>query len=211
VPNFIDIALLSQNASNYAALTLKNLKMAADIVSLPVTVSDYDADILFSCDSSDFTHTLSPVNGFDELFKDYKNYKTELHQKNTVKPFISKINPELFVHNFSNSSVVFVCYDASTDKIEVSENADRVFGFDVKSNFSDSSIDFINKFIYKEDFEKFMVAVSSAKETLKPVICKVKCVSDENLSEYRDYTVSIQCLLNHLGHPSSYQCMLIPE
>lgn len=211
VPNFIDIALLSQNASNYAALTLKNLKMAADIVSLPVTVSDYDADILFSCDSSDFTHTLSPVNGFDELFKDYKNYKTELHQKNTVKPFISKINPELFVHNFSNSSVVFVCYDASTDKIEVSENADRVFGIDVKSNFSDSSIDFIKKFIYKEDFEKFMVAVSSAKETLKPVICKVKCVSNENLSEYRDYTVSIQCLLNHLGHPSSYQCMFIPE
>ena len=117
----------------------------------------------------------------------------------------------MFVHNFSNSSVVFVCYDASTDKIEVSENADRVFGIDVKSNFSDSSIDFIKKFIYKEDFEKFMVAVSSAKETLKPVICKVKCVSNENLSEYRDYTVSIQCLLNHLGHPSSYQCMFIPE
>ena len=110
----------------------------------------------------------------------------------------------------SNSSVVFVCYDASTDKIEVSENADRVFGFDIKSNFSDSSIDFINKFISKDDFEKFMIAVSSAKETLKPIICQVNCVSDENLTEFKEYTVSIQCLLNHLGQPTMYQCILIP-
>ena len=97
------------------------------------------------------------------------------------------------------------------DKIEVSENADRVFGFDVKSNFGDSSIDFIEKFIHKEDFEKFMVTVSSAKETLKPVICKVKCVSDENLTRYKDYTISVQCLLNYLGQPTLYQCMIIPD
>ena len=46
--------------------------MAAEIVSLPVTVSESDADILFGYDSSDFTHTLSPINGFDELFNDFK-------------------------------------------------------------------------------------------------------------------------------------------
>ena len=56
-----------------------------------------------------------------------------------------------------------------------------------------------------------MVAVSSAKESLNPVICKVKCVSDVNLSKYKDYTISIQCLLNHLGQPTQFQCMLIPD
>ncbi len=210
VPNFIDIALLSKNASDYAAHTLKNLKTASEIISLPVTISDSDADILFASDCADFTHTLAPLNGFDELFADYKEHKSEICQKKSVEPFISKINSGMFAHNFSSSSVVFVCYDASTDKIEVSENADRIFGFDVSSNFSDSSVDFIEKFICKEDFEKFMVAVSSAKETLKPVICKVKCVSDEKLTEYKEYTVSVQCLLNHLGQPTQYQCMLIP-
>lgn len=210
VPNFIDVALLSKNASTYAALTLKNLKMAAEIVSLPVTVSDTDANTLFDNGCESFTHTLSPLNGFDELFEDYKNYKSNALHENSVEPFISNLNSGILAHNFSNSSVVFVCYDASTDKIEVSENADRVFGFDVKSNFSNSSIDFINRFISKDDFEKFMIAVSSAKETLKPVICQVNCVSNETLTEFKRYTVSVQCLLNHLGQPTLYQCMLIP-
>lgn len=210
VPNFIDIALLSKNASDYAAHTLKNLKLAAEIISLPITISDSDADILFESDCADFTHTLSPLDGFGKLFADFKERKTNIHQKEAVKPFISKINSGMFAHNFSNSSVVFVCYDASTDKIEISENADRVFGLDICADFSDSSVDFIKRFICEDDFEKFMVAVSSAKDTLKPVICNVKCVADEKLTDYKEYTVSVQCLLNQLGQPTQYQCMLIP-
>jgi hypothetical protein len=84
------------------------------------------------------------------------------------------------------------------------------FGFDVKTSFGDSSIDFVKKFIKDEDFEKFMLAISSAKETMKPVVTTVECISSSELNEFKQYTISIQCVLNHFGQPSRFQCILIP-
>lgn len=210
-PTFIDKALLSNYASSYAALTLNNLKSVSDYVSIPLTVSDVDASSLFNCGCVDFTHTLSPVNDFDEMFDDFKNRETTKAKNIVERSFINNINPAMFLHDLVNSSIVLVAYDATNDKIEISENANSIFGFDVKSSFGDSSIDFVRKFIVEEDFEKFMLAVSSAKDTLKPVICHAKCVSNKDLNEYKEYTISIQCVLNHLGQPTRFQCMLIPD
>ena len=211
VPNFIDSALLSKGATSYAALTLNNLKLGTEIISIPLTVSDSDAEILFNNECTDFTHTISAITGLDELLADYKNHKQKQSEVVSDKPFISNFSSEMFAHNFLSSSVVLACYDASVDKIEISENANKVLGFDVKSTLGDSLVDSLKKFIFNDDFEKFMLSVSSTKETLKPVICNVKCASDSDFSEYKDYTVSVQCLLNQLGQPSRFQCLFIPN
>ncbi len=209
-PTFLDTALMSKQSSSYSALTLNNLKAVSDYISIPLTVTDADSDNLFNCGSVDFTHTLEPINDFSGMFDDFKN--REINQKilNDEKSFINSINPAMFLHDFVNSSIVIVSYDANNDRIEISENASDVFGFDVKTSFGDSSIDFVSKFIFEEDFEKFMIAISSAKETMKPVICTVKCIANKDLSDFREYTISIQCILNHLGQPSRFQCILIP-
>ncbi|MBQ5883236.1 MAG: hypothetical protein IIW72_01780, partial [Clostridia bacterium] len=123
---------------------------------------------------------------------------------------ITSINPAMFLHDFVNTSIVLVAYDPLSGKIQISENANDVFGFDVKTSFGDSSIDFVKKFIKDEDFEKFMLAISSAKETMKPVVTTVECISSSELNEFKQYTISIQCVLNHLGQPSRFQCILIP-
>ncbi len=209
-PTFVDTALLSNHASSYAALTLNYLKSVSEYVSIPLTVTDADAANLFNCGCVDFTHTLDAVSDFSEMFEDFKNREAKKCEKVAEKPFINSINPSMFLHDFVNSSIVLVTYDANHDKIEISENASSVFGFDVKSSFGDSSIDFVRKFIVEEDFEKFMLAVSSAKETLKPVICQVKCVASPDLSEHKEFTITIQCVLNHLGQPTRFQCLLIP-
>ncbi len=210
-PTFVDTALLSNSASSYAALTLNNLKTVSQYVSIPLTVTDADAANLFNCGCNDFTHTLEPVNSFEDMFADFKNREAFKNDKVMEKPFINSINPAMFLHDFVNSSIVLVSYDANHDKIEISENASVIFGFDVKSSFGDSSIDFVHKFIAEDDFEKFMMAVSSAKETLKPVLCTVKCVSNTDLSEHKEYTISIQCILNHIGQPTRFQCLIIPN
>ena len=210
-PTFVDTALLSNSASSYAALTLNNLKTVSQYVSIPLMVTDADAANLFNCGCNDFTHTLEPVNSFEDMFADFKNREAFENDKIMEKPFINSINPAMFLHDFVNSSIVLVSYDANHDKIEISENASVIFGFDVKSSFGDSSIDFVHKFIAEDDFEKFMMAVSSAKETLKPVLCTVKCVSNTDLSEYKEYTISIQCILNHIGQPTRFQCLIIPN
>ncbi len=210
VPNFIDTALMSKNSSSYAAKTLNNFKVCSEIISIPTTISDGDANVLYNYDCTDFTHTLSPIDGFDVLFEDFKARQLKKIEKVTLKPFISNLNPEMFIHDFVNTSIVIVVYDAPTDKIEISENASKVFGFDVAANFGNSSVDFLRKFVSPEDIEKFMLAVSSAKETLKPILCNVKCVANEALSEYKSYNIFIQALLNSVGQPTRFQCILIP-
>ncbi|MBQ4102965.1 MAG: diguanylate cyclase [Clostridia bacterium] len=209
-PTFLDTALASAEAASYAALTLNNLKSVSDYISIPLSVTDADAEQFFNCDSVDFTHTLEPVNDISGMFDDFKS--REAYSESTIKenPFITSINPAMFLHDFVNSSIVLVTYDPLSGKIQISENANDVFGFDVKTSFGESSLDFVRKFLYKEDFERFMLAVSSAKETMKPTICTVKCVSGKNLSEYKEFTISIQCILNHLGQPTRFQCILIP-
>ncbi|MBR2876342.1 MAG: diguanylate cyclase [Clostridia bacterium] len=209
-PTFLDTALMSKNASNYAALTLNNLKKVSEFVSIPLTVSECDADILFANNCSDFTHTLAPLSSLDEMFSDFENRSLKQDEEAIEKVFISDLNTEKFIHNFLNSSIVLVSYDAKEDKIELSENASDVFGFDYKNSFKDSSLDFVKTFVSSEDYENFMYAVSSAKETLKPVVCSVKCVADSSFNKYKQYTVSIQCVLNHSGQPSRFQCILIP-
>ena len=116
----------------------------------------------------------------------------------------------MFLHDFVTSSIVIVAYDLANGKIQLSENADEVLGFDVKTSFGNSSLDFVKKFLHNDDFETFMLAISSAKETMKPSICTVKCVSGKDLSEYKEFTITVQCILNHLGQPTRFQCILIP-
>ena len=209
-PTFLDTALTSTDSASYAALTLNNLKAVSDFISIPLNVTDADAEHFFNCDSTDFTHTLEPVDDINGMFDDYKSRKTfDVHSIKENK-FITSLNPAMFLHDFVNSSIVLVAFDPLSGKIQISENADDVFGFDVKTSFGDSSMDFVRKFLHEDDFEKFMLAVSSAKETMKPSICTVKCVSGNDLSEYKEFTISIQCILNHLGQPTRFQCILIP-
>jgi hypothetical protein len=210
VPNFIDTALMSKNSSSYAARTLNNFMVGSEIISIPATVSDADANILYNCECTDFTHTLSPIDGFDVLFDDFKARQIKKIEKVELKPFASNLNSERFIHDFVNTSIVIVVYDAPTDKIEVSENASKVFGFDIAAEFANSSADFLKKFVYSEDVEKFMFAISSAKQTLKPEICTIRCVANEQLSEYKTYNVLIQVLINSVGQPTRFQCILIP-
>lgn len=209
-PTFLDVALTSKNSSSYAAATLNNLKIVSEYVSIPLTVTDADSESLFNFGSVDFTHTLEPVNEFEGMFKDFETRSLKKGEAIVEKSFINTINPAMFLHDFVNSSIVLVAYDAYNDTIEISENANAVFGFDVKTSFGDSSIDFVKKFIKDEDFEKFMLAISSAKETMKPVVTTVECISSSELNEYKQYTISVQCVLNHLGQPSRFQCILIP-
>ena len=209
-PTFLDTALTSTEAAGYAALTLNNLKSVSDFISIPLSVTDADAEHFFNCDSADFTHTLEAVDDISGMFDDFKSREISLDDTTNENQFITSINPAMFLHDFVNSSIVLVAYDPCNGKIQISENADEVFGFDVKSTFADSSLDFVKKFLHKDDFETIMLAISSAKETLKPSICTIKCVSGKELGEYREFTVSIQCILNHLGQPTRFQCILIP-
>ncbi len=209
-PTFLDTALTSADSASYAALTLNNLKSVSEYISIPLNVSDSDADNFFNCDSVDFTHILEPVDDISGMLVDFKSRNSYSDATKIENNFITSINPAMFLHDFVNSSIILVAYDPCSSKIQISENANDVLGFDVKSTFVDSSLDFVRKFLYKDDFETFMLAVSSAKETMKPTICNVKCVSGKDLNEYKEFNMTIQCILNHLGQPTRFQCILIP-
>ena len=209
-PTFLDSALASTESASYAALTLNNLKSVSEYISIPMSVTDADAEHFFNCDSTDFTHTLEPVNEISGMLNDFKSRETYDEFSVKENQFITSINPAMFLHDFVTSSIVIVAYDLATGKIQLSENADEVFGFDIKTSFGSSSLDFVKKFLHNDDFETFMLAISSAKETMKPSICTVKCVSGKDLSEYKEFTITVQCILNHLGQPTRFQCILIP-
>ena len=209
-PTFLDTALTSTESAGYAALTLDNLKSVADYISIPITVTDSDAEHFFNCDSGDFTHTLEPVYDIAGMLEDFKAREVFDNNTSNENQFITGINPAMYLHDIANSSIVLVSYELSNGKIQLSENANKVFGFDVKTSFGASSLDFVKKLLFKDDFEKFMLAISSAKETMKPSVCIVKCLYGKDFNEYKEFTITIQCILNHLGQPTRFQCILIP-
>ena len=143
-PTFLDTALTSTESAGYAALTLDNLKSVADYISIPITVTDSDAEHFFNCDSGDFTHTLEPVNDIAGMLEDFKAREVFDNNTSNENQFITGINPAMYLHDIANSSIVLVSYELSNGKIQLSENANKVFGFDVKTSFGASSLDFVN-------------------------------------------------------------------
>lgn len=210
-PTFMDTALMSKTATKYAVETLNNFKFVADYVSMPMKVIDSDAEKFFSMGCTDFTHTIEDLSGFDSMLEDYKNRKDAVIEPAKETPFISEMNQTMLLHDFKNSGIVMISYDSTTAKLQASENINDVLGFDVQAYFENSSRDFIEKFVYSEDIDEFFLAIAKAKATIKPVMFTARCIADDTFNTFKTYNVTIQCILNSLGLPARYHCLLIPQ
>lgn len=193
---------------NYAALTLNNLKVGADDITIPTKLESFEIDLLRDAGSEDFSYTEKSVVGTAALLADYNQRKHQSGKriKNTKK--ILEVDKDMFYYDLSNSPCVIMTFDINRNKAFMSPNANDVFGFDVINYFNSQKNVELLTFVHPEDSQKLLGALTKARITLNMTNTDVRLSTIYNRNEYIKYNATFLCVIDEAGTPIRYHCYI---
>ncbi len=195
----------------YAALTLNNLKVCTNDITIPTKVETFEIDLLRDAGAEEFSYTERAVFGTDALLADFGQRKKKRKKSNKEKSDqILDVNKEMLYFDLIKSSCAVLTFDTKRKKLYMSPNANDVFGFDIVNYFNSQKEIEVLTFVHPDDTQKALSALTNARInlTLTNAVVRISTLLDPKF--YRKFSVNFLCVVDEGGTPVRYQCFIHP-
>lgn len=193
----------------YAALTLNNLKICANDITIPTKIESFEIDLLKNAGAEEFSYAERAVFGTDALFADYRERKRQLSKPNkSKKMLISEVDKDMLYFDLAKSPCAVLTYDIKRSKMYMSPNSNDVFGFDVISYFNNQEKVEVLSFVHPDDEQKVFNALMDSRINLALTNTEVRMSSLSDRKVYKKYSVNFLCVTDETGGPVRYQCFV---
>lgn len=210
---YVSHAVCSNGNLKYCADTLAILKKFVKDVTVPNMVSDYEKTMMFEGGFDEFSCNEDAVEGFSALIKDYSKRKIKHHNATEGKSdYVNKLEPGVAFYDILNSGVVWLVYDIARERMSITPNAERVFGFDVYSLSKDTpeeSENAILSCIHPDDLPRILEKLTQVKMNLEIVFDEARICTGEKRDVYKNFSMSFLCTVDDKGNPNRYQITLV--
>ena len=206
---FVDRLVASGDSKKnfvYAASTINNLRRFSNIVSIPKIITDFEADTLINAGAKSFTRNEKSVVGTEMLMIDYYARKSNATEE-TEKPFVSYIDSDLLYYDINRNDCFVITYDISLNKVMMSENINRVMGFDVLSYYNKNKEITFTKFVHPDDLQKVLDAITNVRTDSGITDFDVRLATGQNEQTYNDFKGIVMRSFDEMGTPTRMQCL----
>lgn len=208
VDRLLAVGSIDRNVK-YAALTLNNLKLGADNITIPVKLESFEIDLLKNAGATDFSYAERALLGTDALSSDYRERREKIKNTDTSNTKnISLVNKDTLYYDLMKSPCAVLSYDVKRQKVFMSPNSNEVFGFDVIGYFNNQERVEVLTFVHPDDTQALLNALTNARInlTLTNTDVRISALSDRNA--YKRYNVNFLCIVDEVGTPVRYQCFI---
>ena len=208
IENTISKGANEQNLK-YTADTLNNLEHYVSNVTIPTKVSDFQIDMMKSAGAKEFSCAENPVFGINSLLVDYAlRTKKDKKEKKVVNTVAFELDPKQLYIDMSKSNCVFVTYDLQRDRVYFSQNASKVFGFNIASIINREQNLTMTRFIHPDDKEMVYAKISKASVSLNVSDFKARFLGSVDGSVYNEFYVTVVSITDENGIPIRLQMSL---
>ncbi len=193
----------------YAALTLNNLKICANEITIPTKIEHFEVDLLRNAGAEEFSYAENAVIGTEALLADFRERKIRISKPSEEnKPLVSEVDKDMLYFDLAKSPCAVLTYDIKRNKILMSPNTNAVFGFDVIDYFNSQEKVKILSFVHPDDEQKVFNALMNSRINLTLTNAEVRISSLSERKVYKKYSVNFLCVIDESGGPIRYQCFI---
>ncbi len=192
----------------YAAMTLNNLKVFADIVSIPGKLTESNVQMMKSAGAEGFSYSEESFYGVNRLMENY-SFRQKISDKHVApKNPVQDIDPTLLYHDMNRGGKLYITYYAKDRHVAMSCNAKDVLGFDIVSTMKTSPGFENTKFVHPDDASSAMEAFTKARLEDGVVDFNMRLAANPEASAYNSFKCTVLCIRDDNGAPMRFQCSL---
>ncbi len=193
----------------YAALTLNNLKICANDITIPTKIESFEIDLLKGAGAEEFSYAERAVFGTEALLSDFRKRTRQANkpQKENIAR-ISEVDKDTLYFDLAKSPCAVLTYDIKRNKIFMSPNANDVFGFDVISFFNSQDKVKVLSFVHPDDKQPVFNALMNSRINLALTNTTVRLSTLSERKVYKRFSANFLCVIDETGAPVRYQCFI---